>query len=87
MSSLTTFPSNDNEFQQISALVDIHVWQKMNDDSRAVDQREFNTRLLYLEANQIQLRETLGMCPSSYKISPGVWNHLLICAQIRTKIT
>jgi len=46
--------------QQISALLNIHAWEKRNNDARAADQRALNEHLLQLERNQQQLVEKLG---------------------------
>jgi len=45
---------------QISTLLNIHEWQKRNNDARAADQRELDERLLNLETNQQQLIEALS---------------------------
>ncbi|KIM82420.1 hypothetical protein PILCRDRAFT_461876 [Piloderma croceum F 1598] len=44
---------------QISALLDIHAWQKKNVNARTADQRALNERLLHLETNQQRLMEAL----------------------------
>jgi hypothetical protein len=41
-------------------LLNIHAWQKKNDNAREADQRVLNERLLQLEANQQRLMEALS---------------------------
>jgi hypothetical protein len=41
-------------------LLNIQAWQTRNDDARAADQQVLNERLLVLETNQEELKETLS---------------------------
>src|SRR5262245_38950814 len=45
---------------QISAFINISEWQRNVDIARVKDQKELNSRLSDLEANQAKLVETLG---------------------------
>ena len=46
--------------------LDMHGWNTRNDDARAADQRVLNERLLQLESNHQQLKETLSEPADEY---------------------
>jgi hypothetical protein len=45
---------------QISALLDIREWQRLNSEAQAADQRALHARLLELETNQSKFLEALS---------------------------
>jgi hypothetical protein len=55
---------------QISSLLNIHDWQKRNDDARLKDQKALHNRMNELESNHSQLRELFSM--SFLLLHPGL---------------
>lgn len=51
---------------QLSSLINVHDWQKRNDEARLKDQRALHDRLNDLESNQSHLKELLSV---SYLLS------------------
>ena len=59
--NIIKFATNSNDQKQISMLINIHAFQKRNDDTLAANQQWLNEQLTQLEMNQLQVMETLGM--------------------------